>query len=95
MHTWGYAPEKRDAKVAADALAALDKPMKVLDQALASQPYLLGKDFSVADLNVAGIFFTPYVNKFDFSAWPNVKAWVNHCFTRPAAQKTIGIRAAS
>lgn len=95
MHTWGYAPEKRDAKVAADALAALDKPMKVLDQALAKQPYLLGRDFSVADLNVAGIFFTPYVNKFDFSAWPNVKAWVDRCFTRPAAQKTIGIRAAS
>jgi len=95
MHTWGYAPEKRDAKVAADALAALDKPLKVLDQALAKQPYLLGKDFSIADLNVAGVLFTPYVNKFDFSAWPNVKAWVDRCFARKAAQKTIEIRQAS
>jgi len=95
MHTWGYAPEKRDPKVAAEALKALDKPFKVLDQQLAKQPYLLGKDFSIADLNVAGILLTPYVNKFDFAPWPNVKAWAERCFTRQAAQKAIAIRAAA
>jgi len=95
MHTWGYVPEKRDPKVAADALKALEKPMGVLNQHLAKQPYLLGGSFTVADLNVAGVFFSPYVMKFDFSPWPNVKAWIDRCFTRKAAQKTIEIRAAS
>lgn len=94
-HTWGLPPEKRDAKAAAEALKSLDKPLKVLNDHLAKQPYLLGKDFTVADLNVAGVFFTPYVNKFDFSPWPNVKAWIDRCFARKAAQKTIEIRQAS
>ncbi|MCC6472054.1 MAG: glutathione S-transferase family protein [Alphaproteobacteria bacterium] len=95
MHSWGYAPEKRDAKVAAEARKALDKPMAVLDQHLGKQPYLLGQSFTVADLNIAGVFFSPYVMKFDFSPWPNVKAWIDRCFGRKAAQKTMEIRAAS
>jgi glutathione S-transferase len=95
MNTWGLPPEKRDAKIAADALKALGKPMGVLNDQLAKQPYLLGKDFTIADLNVAGVFFTPYVMKFDFSPWPNVKAWIERCFARKAAQKAMEIRAAA
>ena len=30
-------------------------PFKVLDEAVAKQPYLLGDDFTVADLNVAAV----------------------------------------
>jgi len=67
----------------------------VLNEQLAKQPYLLGKDFTIADLNVAGVFLTPYVMKFDFSPWPNVKAWLDRCMARKGAQKTLEIRAAS
>ena len=74
MHTWGYAPEKRDAKVAADALAALDKPMKVLDQALASPPYLLARDFSIAHLNVPAHFFPPSPPRLPLRSGPNEAA---------------------
>jgi glutathione S-transferase len=33
--------------------------------------------------------------KFDFSPWPNVKAWIERCFARKAAQKAMEIRAAA
>jgi glutathione S-transferase len=95
QHTYAFPPEKRDAKLAADSLAALQKPLKVLDQALAKTPYLLGDKFTVADLNVAGICLAVWTFKMDFSPWPNVKAWLERCFARPAAQKAIAIRAAA
>jgi glutathione S-transferase len=95
QHTYVFPPEKRDARLAADSLAALQKPLKVLDQALAKAPYLLGDKFTVADLNVAGICLAVWTFKMDFSPWPNVKAWLERCFARPAAQKAIAIRAAA
>jgi glutathione S-transferase len=95
MHSWGLPPEKRDPKVAAEALKTLQKPFGVLNDHLGKSPYLLDQKFTVADLNVAGVLFSPYVMKFDFSPWPNVKAWLDRCFARPAAIKTRAIREAA
>jgi glutathione S-transferase len=95
LNSFIYPPEKRDPKVAADALQALQKPLKVLDQALGGSPYLLGDKFTVADLNVAGIALASWMFKMDFSAWPNVKAWLDRCLTRPAAAKARAIREAA
>ena len=38
-----------------EALKVIAAPFKVLDAALAKTPYLLGSDFTVADLNVAAV----------------------------------------
>lgn len=78
------APEKRSAAVATENLEALKRPLAVLDAALAKQPYLLGKDFTIADVNVSSVFFGPWSNKHDFSATPNIAAWLARCFERPA-----------
>ena len=75
--------EKRDAAKAADALAQLQRPLGVLDQTLAASPYLLGAGFTVADLNLASAMFRAL--KMDLGALPNVKAWLDRCYARPAA----------
>lgn len=81
---YGLAPEKRSEAVAIENLEALKRPLAVLDAALAKSPYLLGQSFTVADLNVSSVFFGLWMNKHDFSATPNIAAWLNRCFERPA-----------
>lgn len=94
-HTYMLAPEKREPALAKAAWEKLAKPLGVLDQHLASQPYLLGGEFSIADINVSSVLLAIYTNKTDFSAWKNTNAWLARCFERPAAKKIIAMRAAT
>ncbi len=75
--------EKRDAAKAADALQQLQRPLGVLDNALATSPHLLGPSFTVADLNLASAMFRAL--HMDLSAHPKVKSWLDGCYARPAA----------
>lgn len=92
-HTWMKPEAERDPKIAAEAWASLAKPFGVLDKALAKSPFLLGRSFSIADLNVAALFMGPRANNVDFSSWKNLNAWLNRCFSRPAAKKVVELRA--
>lgn len=76
-------PAITDAEVAA-ANTKLAAAMKVLDGALAGKEYLLGSEFSIADLNVAGVLSWLQMAKFDLSATPNASAWLARCLGRPA-----------
>src|SRR5262245_29777791 len=46
-----FPPEQRDPKKADDAVERFQKPLGVLDGALAGREYVLGSDFTVAALN--------------------------------------------
>jgi glutathione S-transferase len=76
---------KEDAKAADEGRAALEKPFNVLNMALAGKPYLLGDRFTIADLNVASVLSWARPAKIDLDSWPNLKAWLERCTTRPAA----------
>lgn len=78
-------PQKRD-----EALKVLAAPFRVLDAAVASQPYLLGNDFSVADLNVAAVISRAI--DMDLAAVPNLKAWLVRCLERPAARAALALK---
>ena len=78
-------PAKRD-----EALKVVAAPFKVLDAALAQQPYLLGNDFTVADLNVAAVISRAV--DMDLSAVPNLKAWLTRCLERPAARDALALK---
>ncbi|HEV2099746.1 MAG TPA: glutathione S-transferase family protein [Stellaceae bacterium] len=78
--------DKRDASAAEDAERALAAPLRVLDAALAAQPYLIGDHFTVADLNVASILSWVRQARVDLGAVPRVAAWLKTCHDRPAAQ---------
>lgn len=74
--------ERRDAGVIARAEKGLARPLAVLDDALASQPYLLGDSFGIADLNVAGVMLLLEMIGFDTGGWANVSDWLRRCYGR-------------
>ncbi len=85
---------ERDAYAAASAWVALGPRFKVLDEKLAAQPCLAGKDFSLADLNVASVMLPSFMVGVDFSTWPHMKSWLERCLARPAAKAVIEMRKA-
>ena len=62
----------------------------VLEAYLAKHEWLAGPSFSVGDLNVAGALFRAL--SLDLTRWPHLKAWLNKCWGRPAAQKAKAMR---
>ena len=88
LHAVRLPPAERDAAMREEALKVIAAPFEVLDAALAKTPYLLGNDFTVADLNVAAVISRAI--DMDLSAVPNLKAWLTRCLDRPAARAALG-----
>ena len=55
LHAVRLPPEDRDPQRRAEALQVIAAPFKVLDGALAKSRYLIGDEFTVADLNVCAV----------------------------------------
>jgi glutathione S-transferase len=76
--------DQRDPALIASCTETLQRPLAVLDGYLAKRDYLLGSDFTVADLNLAGVLATAHVADFDLSEFGNVSRWLTTCTERPA-----------
>lgn len=79
--------DQRDDKAIEKATAALKAPLKVIDDQLKGRDYLLGKDFTMADLNVAAVLSFATLVKLDMSATPATDAWLQKCLSREANQR--------
>jgi glutathione S-transferase len=79
----GYSKDVDGAAAAAEKLKPV---LKVLDDHLKDRDYLLGKKFSVADLNAATVVGMTRYGKIDISYVPNVVMWLDRCLSRPAAR---------
>ena len=93
LHAVRLPPAERDAKLRDEALGVIAPPFKVLDTALAKNPYLLGAEFTVADLNVAAVISR--AADMDLSAWPHLKSWLMRCLDRPAARAALALKTKS
>jgi glutathione S-transferase len=93
LHAVRLPPAERDVALREEALKVLAAPFKVLDAAVAQQPYLLGDGFTVADLNVAAVISRAL--DMDLAASPNLKAWLTRCLDRPAARLALALKAKS
>jgi len=91
LHAVRLPPQERDPQRRAEALKVLEAPFKVLDGALAGHPYLLGEEFTVADLNVAAVISRAI--DMDLSATPRLAQWLERCLERPAARAARALRA--
>jgi glutathione S-transferase len=91
LHAVRLPAEDRDPQRCAEALKVLEGPFKVLDDALAGSPYLLGEDFTVADLNVAAVISRAI--DMDLAATPRLASWLERCLDRPAARAACALRA--
>lgn len=90
LHAVRLPPAERDAAKRDEALKVVAAPFKILDAAVAKQPYLLGNDFTVADLNVAAVISRAI--EMDLSAVPNLHAWLTRCLERPAAREALALK---
>lgn len=84
MQKFLVAEADRDQSVIDAAVESLQRPLKVLDDALANQAYLLGDEFTIADLNVAGVMLLLKMASQDYSAHANVQRWADACYARPS-----------
>lgn len=76
--------DKQDERAIARAERGLERPLGVLNETLSDQDYLLGAEFSVADINLVGVMELLNMIQFDMTAWPNVQRWLSVCRERPA-----------
>ena len=79
--------DKQDQATIDQASKGLIRPLTVLDHALQESDYLLGENFSVADLNVAGVMLLLKAVKFDFDPFQKVSTWIDKCHARPALER--------
>lgn len=64
-----------------------------LNDIFKQQPFLVGEQFSVADVAVGSILaYIPMMLKLDLSPYPAVMDYIKRLSERPAFAKTIGVR---
>ncbi len=80
-------PEKRNEQAIAEASEKLKAPLAVLEQHLGNREYLLGKDFTIADLNVGSVWNIGNMVGADFSSAPKTKAWLTKITSREANKR--------
>jgi glutathione S-transferase len=93
LHAVRLPPAERNAALREEALNVLTGPFTVLNAALAERPYLLGDEFTVADLNVAAVISRAI--DMDLSAQPRLKDWLARCLGRPAARTALALKKAA
>lgn len=84
--------EKRDSKVIEENMAQLPALMSVLDQSLSGKKFLVGNDFTLADLNTSSVVGIAHAIGMDMAPYANINAWMGAIADRPAFQKYMGMR---
>lgn len=78
-----------------EATRATETPrhMTMLNELFSRQPFVLGDEFSVADVAVGALLgYIPIMLKLDLSEYPAVVDYIQRMSQRPAYQKAIGGR---
>ena len=87
MHKRILPQQKRDPQKLARNEGVVKRPLEILDQALIGQDYLCGKNFTVADLNVAAVLSWSKPARFSLKPYPQLDAWLKRCLDRPARKR--------
>jgi len=81
--------QSRDARLAERAIADLDSLLGLLDAHLTRQPWMVGDQYSLADLVVASVVgYTAFLGA-PVAAHPKVQAWLSTIKARPAMQGEV------
>ena len=76
--------DERNPAAVTKAEGDIERPLDVLEAHLAKRDHILGGEFTIADLNVAGAVSLASFASFDLSKWSNVARWLGACVSRPA-----------
>ena len=77
------------AEVRERAVQALGTRFEYLAKTLSGQPWLMGKEFSVADAYLFVLLNWTKMHKVDLSPWPALKEFQARVAARPAVQATL------
>lgn len=70
--------------------AEAERGCALLETTLAARPWLLGEDFTAADLCVAAILSPSRAARVPLNRFPRLRDWHLRCYHRPAALATRG-----
>lgn len=87
LHLPGQAQPGADQAAVAAASERLVRPLRVLQDHLATRRHLLGDRFTVADLNMAEVLRYARGHDALFHDFPAVTAWLSACQQRPAFRR--------
>jgi glutathione S-transferase len=89
-----YKPVAERVAAIADAAAlALDKPLSILEKHLKEKGgYMVGRRFTVADINLAEVLRYAQIESALFAKRPNLKAWIEKCQARKAYKAMVADR---
>lgn len=60
------------------------KYLAIFEEYISNKDFVVGKEFTLADLNVGSIINTGFALNYDFSPYPAITAWLGRMKTRPA-----------
>ena len=81
--------EKRQQVVIDNAIKKLEPLQNLLNTHLSKSDFLLGKTFSLADINVGTAAYINVSLKNNLADWPALKAWIERLADRPAYKKVL------
>ncbi len=89
-----WADRHQDGAARASAMAQIGTLLRLLDHRLRESDYLLGAEFTIADVNLATAISEPHEqgrfagwDDFDLSLFPSVKSWLGRCAARESYKK--------
>ena len=68
------------------------REVRLIEAHLGNREYLVGKEFTIADLNVASVWSIGQMVQLDFSSAPKTTAWLAKCLSRPANQRASQLK---
>lgn len=71
------------------AIKAVEKLLVIVDQALASHPYLSGDEFGMGDIPLGCFAYAWFEMPIERAALPHLQAWYERLKQRPAFQKAV------
>lgn len=84
-------PDKQDHAAKEKGLQTCCKLFAMVDETLASQPYLSGEQFGIGDIPVGCFAYAWFEMAIDRPDLPHLKNWYEQLKTRPAYQKAVMI----
>jgi glutathione S-transferase len=91
LHRAALPEAQRDESYAIKAAEKLQRPLKILDQHLATREWIAADRFTVADLNCAAILTWIRPDKVLYDSVPNLQRWLKNCLAREAFQRAKGL----
>lgn len=84
LKAWGFPIDDEAIKKADEALA---RSLPVFEQWMKTRSFVVGDDFTVADIVTRASFAYAEAGNVDLSAYPSIVAWMARCAERPAYAK--------